>query len=151
MTVVQGEDVKLRACGTSQRNKARLASCLFLSFVMTGSLICAQAAAQAPEEQKQTRSSASSPKKGKELYTSSGCYECHGREGQGSRMSGPRIGPPPMDEPSFTEYIRQPGGQMPPYTSKVLTDAEVADIYSFLKSLPPPPSVKDIPLLNDGK
>ena len=38
---------------------------------------------------------------------------------------------------------------MPPYTSKVVSDSEMADIYAFLQSLPQPPAVKDIPLLND--
>jgi hypothetical protein len=37
---------------------------------------------------------------------------------------------------------------MPPYTSKVVSDQDVADIYAFLKSLPPAPSAKNIPLLN---
>jgi mono/diheme cytochrome c family protein len=86
--------------------------------------------------------------KGKQLYTSSGCYECHGRVGQGSRFSGPRLGPPPISLEGFTEYIRAPKGQMPPYMRKVLSDAEVADMYAFLKSIPQPPPAKSIPLLN---
>jgi ubiquinol-cytochrome c reductase cytochrome c subunit len=85
---------------------------------------------------------------GKQLFTSSGCYQCHGREGQGSRYSGPRLGPPPISLDGFTEYIRAPKGQMPPYTRKVLSDAEVGNIYSFLKSIPQPPPAKSIPLLN---
>jgi ubiquinol-cytochrome c reductase cytochrome c subunit len=88
-------------------------------------------------------------KHGQQLYTSSGCYQCHGREGQGSRYSGARIGPPPISLSGFTDYIRQPAGQMPPYTRKVLSDAEVADIYAFLKSVPQPPPAKSIPLLSD--
>jgi ubiquinol-cytochrome c reductase cytochrome c subunit len=46
------------------------------------------------------------------------------------------------------EYVRAPQGQMPPYTSKVLSDTELADIYAFLKSLPLPPDPKSIPVLN---
>ena len=88
-------------------------------------------------------------KHGQQLYTSSGCYQCHGREGQGSRYSGARIGPPPISLSGFTDYIRQPAGQMPPYTRKVLSDAEVADIYAFLKAIPQPPPAKSIPLLSD--
>jgi ubiquinol-cytochrome c reductase cytochrome c subunit len=45
-------------------------------------------------------------------------------------------------------YVRHPSGGMPPYTSKVLSDAEIDDIYAFLKTIPAPPPVKDIPLLN---
>jgi ubiquinol-cytochrome c reductase cytochrome c subunit len=85
---------------------------------------------------------------GKRMFTSSGCYECHGREAQGSRYSGPRLGPDPIALPAFRDYIRAPKGQMPPYTGKVLTDAELADIHAFLESLPAPPAAKTIPLLN---
>ena len=46
------------------------------------------------------------------------------------------------------DYIRHPTGQMPPYTSKVISDSELADIYAYLKSQPTPPSGKSIPLLN---
>jgi cytochrome c1 len=37
---------------------------------------------------------------------------------------------------------------MPPYTSKVVSDQAVADIYAYLKSVPAPPLAKNIPLLN---
>jgi mono/diheme cytochrome c family protein len=84
---------------------------------------------------------------GKQIFASSGCYECHGRLGQGSRFSGARIAPPPLDSTAFIEYVRQPAGQMPPYTSKVLSDAELSDIFLFLKSMPAPTPAKDIPLL----
>lgn len=89
-----------------------------------------------------------SAKNGKNLYTSYGCFECHGREGQGSVLSGPRIGPHPTSFPAFVKYIRRPKGQMPPYTEKVVSDAELADIYAFLQSLPQPPDPKSIPLLS---
>jgi ubiquinol-cytochrome c reductase cytochrome c subunit len=36
---------------------------------------------------------------------------------------------------------------MPPYTAKVLSDADLADIYAFLQSVPAPPKVDSIPLL----
>jgi ubiquinol-cytochrome c reductase cytochrome c subunit len=84
---------------------------------------------------------------GKLIYNTSGCYECHGRVGQGSRFSGARIAPPPVDSSAFIQYVRQPAGQMPPYTSRVLSDAELLDIFAFLKSMPVPPAAKDIPLL----
>jgi hypothetical protein len=38
---------------------------------------------------------------------------------------------------------------MPPYTAKVLSDKDLADIYAFLQSLQQPPTAKDIPLLNN--
>ncbi len=85
---------------------------------------------------------------GKRLYLNYGCYQCHGREGQGSTATGPRIGPDPLPFPAFTEYIRRPTGEMPPYTSKVVSDSDLAKIYAFLQSLPRPRAVKSIPLLN---
>jgi len=36
---------------------------------------------------------------------------------------------------------------MPPYTVKVLSDADLADIYAFVKSVSPPPKVDSVPLL----
>ncbi|MBZ5656250.1 MAG: cytochrome c [Acidobacteriia bacterium] len=111
-------------------------------------VLCVPVGAQAPARNATPESARGNVEKGKQLYTSSGCYECHGREGQGSRFSGPRLGPPPISLGGFTEYTRQPRGQMPPYTSKVLSDAELEEIYAFLKSIPQPPPAKSIPLLN---
>ena len=85
---------------------------------------------------------------GNRIYASYGCYECHGRVGQGSQSTAPRIGPPALTIDAFARYIRTPNGNMPPYTGKVVSDQDVADIYAFLKSLPPAPSARDIPLLN---
>jgi ubiquinol-cytochrome c reductase cytochrome c subunit len=108
-------------------------------------LFCVGASSQSPATKD---TSAGDAQKGQELYTSYGCYECHGRQGQGARTSGPRLGPGPISFPAFSRYVRQPRGQMPPYTSKVVSDGDLADIYAFLKSLPKPPAEKDIPLLN---
>src|SRR5438552_9462615 len=75
---------------------------------------------------------------GKRLYTTYGCYQCHGREAQGSSATGPRIGPNPVAFAASARYVRQPNGQMPPYTSKVVSEAELADIYTFVQALPQP-------------
>ncbi len=86
---------------------------------------------------------------GARVFVADGCYECHGRVGQGSTQTGaPRIGPPALTIDGFARYIHAPTGNMPPYTSKVVSDQDIADIYAFLKSLPAPPPAKDIPLLN---
>jgi ubiquinol-cytochrome c reductase cytochrome c subunit len=53
-----------------------------------------------------------------------------------------------MAFPAFSKYVRQPTGEMPPYTAKVVSDQELADLYAFLQSIPAPPSAKSIPLLN---
>ena len=86
---------------------------------------------------------------GKKLFNADGCYECHGRQGQGAAQTGAaRIGPPQLSFDGFQNYVRSPKNQMPPYTSKALPDQDLADIYAFLKSIPMPPKGKDIPLLN---
>jgi mono/diheme cytochrome c family protein len=86
---------------------------------------------------------------GKKIFASYGCYECHGFEGQGSKQTGaPPIGPPAISMSAFARYVRQPTGEMPPYTSKVISDQDLADIYAFLQSIALPPPIKNIPLLN---
>ena len=94
-----------------------------------------------------SRSATADSSRGKQIYAKYGCYECHGYLGQGSPLSGSRIAPGPIAFTAFKNYLRQPGGQMPPYTTRVLTDVEAADIYAFLRSLPEPPAWKDIPIL----
>ena len=82
---------------------------------------------------------------GKKIYSSYGCYQCHGYVGQGG--AGARLAPRPAAFAGFARYIRQPTGQMPPYTVKVVSDQEVADIYAFLLTIPAPPAVNTIPIL----
>jgi mono/diheme cytochrome c family protein len=84
---------------------------------------------------------------GKKLFAAYGCYECHGRQGAGA-STGPRIGPPAITLAAVLRYVRAPTGQMPPYTTKVVSDQDLADIYTYLKSLPPPAPASSIPLLN---
>jgi len=86
---------------------------------------------------------------GRKLFVSYGCYECHDREGQGGVGTGPRLAPKPLPYAVLSAYVRHPGGQMPPYTAKVVSDKDMADIYAFLLSIPAPPPVKSIPLLNN--
>jgi mono/diheme cytochrome c family protein len=89
------------------------------------------------------------PQNGRRFYAAFGCYECHGLQGQGSvQTGGARLGPPAGPFSGFVVYVRQPTGQMPPYTAKVVSDQQLADIYSFLKTIPAPPPAKSIPLLN---
>jgi len=78
---------------------------------------------------------------GRQTFAKKGCYACHGREGQGSPTTGPRLGPNPTAFAAFTRYVRAPRGQMPPYTEKVLSDTELADIYAFLRARPPAVSI----------
>src|ERR1700742_4344709 len=84
---------------------------------------------------------------GKRLFTAYACYQCHGYQGQGGN-AGARLAPKPLPLAAMVKYIRKPTGAMPPVTAKVVTDAEVADIRAFLETIPAPPDVKAIKLLN---
>jgi mono/diheme cytochrome c family protein len=101
----------------------------------------------AAQESKTPDASAGNAENGKKIFNKNGCYECHGREGQGSTMTGPRIAPDPVPFDVLSRYVRKPTGEMPPYTAKVVSDQELADIYAFLQSRPHPPTAKAIPLL----
>jgi ubiquinol-cytochrome c reductase cytochrome c subunit len=108
-------------------------------------LIVAAASAHTPAPPQQTAAPAGNAVEGKKLYVSYGCYQCHGYEAQGSSATGPRLGPRPIAFTAFSRYVRQPTGQMPPYTSKVVSDADLANIYAFVQSRPAPAT--NVPLL----
>ena len=84
---------------------------------------------------------------GKKLFTAYACYQCHGYLGQGSN-AGARLAPKPLPLAAMIAYVRKPSGQMPPVTAKVVSDAELADIRAYLDTVPAPPDVKTIKLLN---
>ena len=86
---------------------------------------------------------------GKKLYAQYGCYQCHGYAAQGG--VGPRLAPRPLTFAAFSKYLRQPTGEMPPYTVKVLSNSQLADVYAFLRSVPPPPALDSIPLLKENE
>jgi mono/diheme cytochrome c family protein len=83
--------------------------------------------------------------RGKDIYIKNACYQCHGYEGQGGSPSGVRIAPDPLPWEAIAAYIRKPTGQMPPYTSKLLPDKDVEDIYAFLESRAKPADINKIP------
>ena len=74
---------------------------------------------------------------GKRLFIKNGCYECHGYVGQGG-SAGARIAPWTFGASALTAYVRQPSGQMPPYTEKVMSNRELVDVAEYLKSIPEP-------------
>ena len=87
---------------------------------------------------------------GKKLFLRDGCWECHGYAGQGGR-DGARIAETALTSNQFTRYIRRPTGAMPAYIDKVLSDAEAADIWAYVKTLTGPKTAKDVPLLTELK
>ncbi len=89
---------------------------------------------------------AGSADNGKALFVAQGCYECHGYVGQGG-AAGPTLAPPKWNFLRFSAVLRNPPNEMPPYTTRVLSDQQLADVFAFLGSLPPPPKLETLPLL----
>lgn len=85
---------------------------------------------------------------GQKLFMADGCYECHGTVGQGSRGTGPRLAPNPIPYEGFVQQVRKPANVMPPYSTLVLSDAQLADIYAYVRSLPGPPKAADVTILH---
>ena len=85
---------------------------------------------------------------GKRLFMAYGCYACHGTTGAGGGFAGPRIAPNPLPFPGVKSKLRTASGRMPVFSETVLKDAEVADIYAYLQSIPAGRSAHEIDLLN---
>src|SRR5882724_13332948 len=87
---------------------------------------------------------------GKRLYLADGCFECHGRAGQGGRFNylTPALAQEALPVDSFIAFLREAPNDMPSFSASVLSDKDAADIHAFLQSLPGPRPAKDIPLLN---
>lgn len=119
-----------------------IAFCLSVLVVCVAVSTSAQTPAPAPPAQP----SPATVEEGRKIFASYGCYQCHGYEGQGG-AAGPRIAPRPLPYAGLSRYVRRPAGQMPPYTEKVLTDADLQKIYAYLQTRPAPKPVDSIPLL----
>ena len=91
-----------------------------------------------------TATPAGNAETGKKLWVSYGCWQCHGYEGQGG-AAGPRLAARNLSVAGLTAYVRRPTNQMPPYTEKVVPNADLAHIHAYLQSRPAPP--QNIPLL----
>jgi mono/diheme cytochrome c family protein len=69
---------------------------------------------------------------GQRLYQER-CSQCHGAEGRGGK--GPRLVPFDWSYETALELIRRPLCDMPPIPESVLSDAEVAQIVEYLKTI----------------
>jgi mono/diheme cytochrome c family protein len=87
---------------------------------------------------------------GRRLYLAVGCFECHGRHGQGGNFNypAPVLAQTLLPLEAFKALVRLGPNDMPAYVEQVLSDQDVADIHAFLRSLPGRRPTKDIPLLN---
>src|SRR6266545_6737246 len=113
---------------------------LFAFFVASSAAFAQSPPAAAP----QRTAPAGNAESGKDLYLKYSCYACHGYDGHGG--AGARLVPMRMTLDRFTTYVHNPR-QMPPYSSKLLSDAQLGDVWTYIKSLPESPAAKDIPLL----
>lgn len=111
---------------------------------------------QKPAMQAQNASSAGNAANGKITFMKAGCYSCHGSVGQGGE--GPRLAPHMLPRPTFTNIVRNGKIEeglsrywdgMPAFSTRLISDSELADIYSYLASIPTPAPVKDMQLLNN--
>ena len=92
---------------------------------------------------------AASAENGKIAYVKHGCWQCHGLLGQGSiaTSNGTVLGPTALTYEIFANFVRSSNRAMPPYREAILPDADLADIYAYLQSIPKPPDANSIPLL----
>ena len=105
----------------------------------------------------ETTSASGDAANGKQLYYTHGCYGCHGYNGEtGVRDLVATSSPLIADEVTFRMYLRLradqapvlPVTRMPNYPAEVLSDAQVRDIYAFVRALRlNAPAVKDVPTL----
>ena len=112
-------------------------------------VVVCSAAAAAPAHAQGGEAPAGNAKTGQQVYKAIGCWECHGTIGQGGAITGPRLAPTALPYAAFLQQLRTPQNAMPPYEQKILSDADAANIYAFLKSVPAPKAVQDIPLLSN--
>ena len=82
----------------------------------------------------QTIPTASDPVgRGAVLYVTRGCAGCHALEGRGSAVGKPLLA---VTDQVLLQRVRQGGPGMPPFSTNGLTDAQLADIIAYLRSLP---------------
>ena len=88
-----------------------------------------------------------SAENGKHVFMRAGCWQCHGTLGQGG-AAGPKLAPDPLPFDALSSFVRTSNREMPAYREEVLSDADLADLYAYLQSIPKSSDPKTIPLLN---
>jgi mono/diheme cytochrome c family protein len=86
---------------------------------------------------------------GKRVFLADGCFECHGRVGQGGAYLGPApvLAKTELPYEAFLQQLRDPANNMPAYAEAVLPQAQAADIYAYLQSLPGRPAPDALPAI----
>jgi mono/diheme cytochrome c family protein len=127
--------------------RSRLISSLVLAAV-TGAPLMAGVAAAADGSAKTALTGAAAH--GRKLFLGTGCYQCHGTSGEGGGVFGPKLAPDPLPYEAVLLQLRNPRARMPVYTALVLPDADAADIYAYLQSIPKAKPAASIPLLTQS-
>jgi len=75
---------------------------------------------------------------GQTIFAAQKCEGCHGSKGEGGTGSvvGPHIGGTSLTLAMFIDHVRNPQNPMPSYSAAQISDAALADVYAFLKSMP---------------
>jgi cytochrome c553 len=75
---------------------------------------------------------------GKRVYLADGCFECHGRAGQGGAMNyqTPALARLELPVESFVAFLRAAPNGMPAFSAAVLSDKDAIDIYAFYLCIP---------------
>jgi len=86
---------------------------------------------------------------GAKVYVAVGCFTCHGRSGQGGNFNyaTPVLAKIQWPVEALRAFLRVGVNDMPAYAKEVLSDQQIADVHAFLRSLPGPRPVADIPQL----
>ena len=77
---------------------------------------------------------AADPLRGAELYVANGCQVCHGEVGEG--IVGPTIARTGLDIQGVISQYRQPRGIMQEFSAEDVPVEDIADIWSWLQTLP---------------
>jgi mono/diheme cytochrome c family protein len=123
------------------RATTRLAALAVLGLLALGG----QAAAAQAAASRKPDAPVGDAAKGKDVYLRYSCYACHGYAGHGG--AAPRLVPMGLPLSVFVAFVRSPP-TMPPYTAKVLSDAQLADVWAYIKTLPESRPASGIELLN---
>ncbi len=104
-----------------------------------------------------TAAAAGDATRGRQLFHDHGCYGCHGFNGNtGARDLVGTNSPLIADLATFTMFLRLradqapllPSSRMPNYPASALSDAQVRDIYAYVRTFKADaPAVKDVPAL----
>ncbi len=99
-------------------------------------------AAQTAAGQQANHSASGNAENGRAVFEKQGCNKCHGAQGEGVGAPGstggvPRIASTALALPAFVQLVRNPKRQMPPFSNQKVSDAELADVYAFLRALMP--------------